>query len=303
MASRATLMPFGRGRTRRWIPWLSIAIPGLGWLIFGLYPSFATVFYSLTQYSGLPGTPLHFSGFYNYVEAFTKLLPTVWSSIRVTIIYAAGVTIAQNLAGLGMAFLLQKRRRGYGVWRALVFMPEVFSVAVVGGIFTLLFDPFDGPLEKVYHSITGGNTAFLGSVHWALPLVIFVNIWMFTGYTMLIYIAGLRNIPGDVHEAAAMDGANRWQRFRHVTWPLLAPAATVNIWLTAMGSLGQYALILVLTNGNYGTTTLGLYMFTSAFGGSSQLGYGSMLAMLQFFLTLVVGGGLLMLLRRREVQL
>src|SRR5262249_47268353 len=120
---------------------------------------------------------------------------------------------------------------------------------------------------------------------------------------MLIYLAGLRNIPRGVYEAAALDGAGPIRAFRHMTWPLLAPATTVNVFLTAMGSLGEYALILVLTGGNFGTKTLGLYMFDSAFGGGSQLGYGSMLAMLQFVLTLVMGGGLLWVLRRREVTL
>jgi raffinose/stachyose/melibiose transport system permease protein len=91
--------------------------------------------------------------------------------------------------------------------------------------------------------------------------------------------------------------------FRHISWPLLAPATTVNVFLTAMGSIGEFALILVLTNGNFGTRTLGLSMFTTAFGSNSQLGYGSMLAMLQFFLTLVIGGGLLVVLRRREVSM
>lgn len=301
---RATAtIPFGTGRSRRYLPWASIAIPGLGWLIFGLYPSLATIFYSLTQYSGLPGTPLDFTGFSNYVDAFTKLFPALGQSLRITIEYCAGVTVFQNLTGLGMAFLLNKSRKGYGLWRALVFMPEIFSVAIVGAIFALLFDPLNGPLESIYHALTGQTSLFLGSTYWALPLVIFVTVWLYTGYNMLIYIAGLRNIPREVDEAAMLDGAGRWAHFRHVTWPLLAPAATVNIWLTAMGALGQYALILVLTDGNFGTKTLGFYMFDSAFGSGSQLGYGSMLAMMQFFLTLFIGGGLLILLRRREVQL
>jgi raffinose/stachyose/melibiose transport system permease protein len=120
---------------------------------------------------------------------------------------------------------------------------------------------------------------------------------------MLIYIAGLRNIPPEVYEAASVDGAGRWKTFRHVTWPLLAPATTVNVFLTAMGTIGEYSLTLVLTGGNFGTRTIGMYMFSAAFGGSSQLGYGAMLAMLQFFVTVLVGGSLLIFLRRREVHL
>jgi ABC-type sugar transport system permease subunit len=295
--------PFGTSRTRRFIPWLSIAIPGAGWLIFGLYPSIATIFYSFTQYSGVPGTPLNVCGVCNYHAAFTNLLPDVGSSLKVTVIYVIGVTFGQNIIGLLLALLLNRRGRAFTLYRALIFMPQVFSVAVVGAIFSLLLDPYSGPVEKMVHSVFGGTHAFLGSNSAALPLVIAINVWMFTGYTMLIYIAGLRQIPREVYEAASLDGAGRLRAFWHVTWPLLASATTVNFFLTAMGSLGEYALVLVLTDGNFGTKTLGLYMFNSAFGQNSQLGYGSMLAVLQFFLTLIIGGGLLFFLRRREVTL
>ncbi|WP_435127003.1 carbohydrate ABC transporter permease [Actinacidiphila sp. bgisy144] len=295
--------PFGTQRTRRFIPWASIAIPGAGWLLFGLYPSLATIGYSFTRYSGLPGTPFNFCGMCNYHAAFTSLSGQVLGAVKVTLIYVVGVTVLQNAIGLGLALLLNRGGRSYTFYRALIFMPQIFSVTVVGAIFALMLDPYSGPTEKLVHGLFGTDSAFLGSSSLALPLVMMVNVWMFSGYSMLIYIAGLRNIPASVYEAAAMDGAGRLRTFRHVTWPLLAPATTVNVFLTAMGTLGEYALIMVLTGGNFGTKTLGLYMFQSAFGADSQLGYGSMLAMLQFLLTVVIGGGLLYTLRKREVAL
>jgi len=295
--------PFGTRRTRRWIPWLSIAVPTIGWLVFGLYPSLATVFYSFTQYSGLPGTPLNFCGLCNYRNAFQGSYPDFSSAVVTTLEYVAGVTVLQIGLGLGLALLLQHRRRGYGLYRALIFMPQVFSVTVVGVLFSMVLDPQSGPAEKLYHGLFGGANSFLGSSTWALPLIILINVWMFTGYTMLVYIAGLRRIPPELYEAASLDGAGRLRLFRHVTWPLLASATTVNVFLTAMGCIGEYALVLVLTDGQYGTQTLGMYMFTAAFGQNPALGYGSMLAMAQFAITLVFGGGLLFLLRRREVTL
>jgi raffinose/stachyose/melibiose transport system permease protein len=297
----AAVIPFGTRRTRRFIPWLSIALPALGWLTFGLYPSFATIYYSLTQYSGLPGTALDFCGFCNYKDAFTTLLPQVGDTVRITIEFAAGVTVIQNVVALALALLLNREGRMFGFYQALIFMPEILSVTVVGAIFSLLFDPFSGPIEPLWRAVFHNTSAFFGSYYLALPLVIAVQIWMFTGYSMLIYIAGLRNIPSDLYEAAAIDGANRWQAFLRVTWPLLASATTVNIFLAVIGSLSEYALTLVLTNGKFGTLTVGLYMFQSAFGQNSQLGYGSMLAMLQFFITVIVGGSVLILLRRREL--
>lgn len=303
-----TTFPFGTRRTRRFIPWVSIAVPALGWLIFGLYPSFATIGYSFTKYSGLPGTPLDFCGLCNYRSAMTTLSAQVGGSIWVTIQYLVGVTVGQLALSLALALLMNRRGRSFTAYRAVVFMPQIFSVAVIGTIFSLLLDPYSGPVEKIVHGLFGIQTAFLGSDSIALFLVILIAIWMSTGYTMLIFIAGLRNIPQEVYEAASMDGAGRWRTFWHITWPLLAPATTVNVFTTAMGAMGEYSLILVLTSGNFGTRTLGMYMFTSAFGGDAGvtgggLGYASMLAMLQFFMTLIIGGGLLFVLRRREVSL
>jgi raffinose/stachyose/melibiose transport system permease protein len=297
------ICPFGTRRTRRWIPWLSISVPALGWLVFGLYPSFATVYYSFTNYSGVPGTPSSYCGLCNYRTAFTSLLPQVWDSVQVTIIYTAGVTVAQIVIGLGLALLLNRRGRAWSLYRALIFMPQVFSVTIVAVLFDLIFDPTSGPAEKILTDVFHTSSAFLGQDHVALPIIIVINVWMFAGYTMLIYIAGLRRIPRELYEAASLDGCGRWGAFRRVTWPLLASATTVNVFLTAMGCLGEYALILLLTDGYFGTKTIGMYMFDSAFGTNSDLGYGSMLAIVQFGMTLVIGAIMLFTLRRREVQL
>jgi raffinose/stachyose/melibiose transport system permease protein len=296
-------VPFGTRRTRRWIPWLSISVPAIGWLVFGLYPSLATVVYSFTQYSGLPGTPLNWCGLCNYRNAFRGSYADFSAAVITTLKYVVGVTVLQIGAGLGLALLLRHRRRGFGLYRALIFMPQIFSVTIVGVLFSLILDPQTGPAEKIYKALSAGTNAFLGSPTWALPLVVLINVWMFSGYTMLVYIAALRRVPPELYEAAALDGAGRLRLFRHITWPLLAPATTVNVFLTVVGSIGEYALILVLTDGNFGTKTIGFYMFDTAFGQNPSLGYGSMLAMAQFFITLVIGGGLLFFLRRREVTL
>ncbi|MFE0464063.1 carbohydrate ABC transporter permease [Kitasatospora sp. NPDC058965] len=295
--------PFGTRRTRRWIPWLSIAVPSIGWLTFGLYPSLATVYYSFTDYSGLPGTPMTFCGLCNYRTMFTSNYAQLSQAVVTTLEYVAGVTVLQIGVGLGLALLLQRRRFGYGLYRALIFMPQIFSVTIVGVLFSLLLDPSSGPAEKVYHSVIGGYSSFLGDSGLAVWLIVLVNVWMFSGYTMLVYIAGLRRIPPEVYEAASLDGAGPIRRFLKITWPLLAPSTTVNVFLTVMGSLGEYALILVLTQGQYHTQTLGMFMFNTAFGVNPDLGLGSTLAMVQFAMTAVIGSVLLWALRRREVSL
>ncbi|QMU69362.1 carbohydrate ABC transporter permease [Streptacidiphilus sp. P02-A3a] len=295
--------PFGTRRTSRWIPWLSIAVPSIGWLTFGLYPSLATVYYSFTNYSGLPGTPETFCGLCNYRNMFTSNYSQLSQAVVTTLEYVGGVTVLQIVIGLGLALVLQRRRFGFGFYRALIFMPQIFSVTIVGVLFSLLLDPTSGPAETVYHSVIGGYSSFLGDSDLAIWLIVLVNVWMFSGYTMLVYIAGLRRIPPELYEAAALDGAGAIRRFWRITWPMLAPATTVNVFLTVMGSLGEYALILVLTQGQYHTQTLGMFMFNTAFGANPDLGLGSMLAMVQFVLTAVIGSLLLWVLRRREVSL
>ncbi|WP_042394439.1 carbohydrate ABC transporter permease [Streptacidiphilus carbonis] len=295
--------PFGTSRTRRWIPWLSILVPSIGWLTFGLYPSLATVYYSLTEYSGVPGTPMNYCGLCNYRNLFTSNYSQVSDAVVTTLKYTAGVTVLQIGVGLGLALLLQRRRFGYGLYRALIFMPQIFSVTIVGVLFSLILDPSSGPAEKIVHSLSGGSSAFLGDSSISIWLIVAVNVWMFSGYTMLVYIAGLRRIPPELYEAASLDGCGPVRRFTRITWPMLAPATTVNVFLTAIGSLGEYALILVMTQGQYKTQTIGMFMFNSAFGVNPDLGLGSTLAMVQFVFTAAIGGVLLWRLRRREVAL
>jgi raffinose/stachyose/melibiose transport system permease protein len=296
------ISPFGTRRTRQWIPWASIAIPAVGWLTFTLYPSAATFFYSFTQYSGLPGQPVNYCGLCNYRGALQALRPQFVSDIVVTLKYTAGVAITINVLALALALLLNRRGKSYAFYRAVIFLPFVLSGVVVGGIFSVLLDPYAGPVEKIYHGVFGSNSALLGSTTTALPLVTGVTVWAGTGFSMLIYIAALRNIPRELYEAAALDGAGPWRRFRYITWKMIAPATTVCVFWGVMGTLGDYGLILILTKGNFGTTTLGLDMFQTGFT-KGELGYGAMLAIVNFVLTVIIGGGLLYGLRRREVQL
>jgi len=292
---------FGRG-WRRWAPVLGI-FPALAvYLAFGIYPSIMTAIYSLTQYNGIAGTPLNFVGFANYIDAFTAA-GGIGPAIRTTLIFAVAVTVVQNMLGLLLALAFNAKVRGTTFYRALVFLPWVLSVVVTGMLWSLIFAPVGGPIEPIWHAFFGNTSSFFGSYALALPLVIFVQVWQNTGFTMMIYLAGLQTIPEELLEAASLDGASAWRKFRNVTFPLLASSTTVNILLSVIGSLGTYDLIYVLTNGQSGTNTLGMYMFSTAFEGSNQLGYASMIQMVQFVLVLIVTVILQWYLRRREVQL
>ena len=149
----------------------------------------------------------------------------------------------------------------------------------------------------------GATSAFLGDPRLAFALIIFVQIWMSLGYSMLIYHAGITAIPGELYEAATVDGAGVLQRFRHVTVPMIAPATTVNVLISIVGSLQTYQIIFVLTGDRPTTSVLAMRIFSLGFGGGSEQGYASAISMIQFALISVVTLVALRYLRKKETQL
>ncbi len=286
----------GRDRVQLYIGML----PGLLlYVLFGVVPSVATAVISVTNYSGIPGLPVNFIGLQNYVQAFVLDSTGIVGAIRDTLVFAVSVTVVQNVAALGMAHLFTRRYPGRAVFRSLVFMPAALGVTVIGLTWALILNPSGGPAASLL-ALWGGSSAFLGSNRFALPLVIFVQIWASLGFTTIVYLAGMNTVPGELYEAAKIDGASSWVIFRRITFPMIAPSTTVNVLLAAVGSLNTYDLIYVLTDGLYHTNTLGMYMFNTAFEGSSNLGLAATINMVEFAITLAVALTLQKVLRKRE---
>jgi raffinose/stachyose/melibiose transport system permease protein len=175
-------------------------------------------------------------------------------------------------------------------------------VTIVGLVWLLVFDPQQGPAASLFGAF-GIHSAFFGAAGAAMPLVIGVQIWQNLGFSTLIFIGGLRSISPEIYEAADMDGIGAWPRLRRITFPLLAPTMTVNVLLAVVGSFTTYNLIYVLTDGLYGTNTLGMLAFSSAFGQSANLGLGAAVTIVLFVFTLIVALPLMMWLRHRERRL
>ena len=155
-----------------------------------------------------------------------------------------------------------------------------------------------------FFGLFGVHPGFFGADYWAMTLVILVQIWQNVGFSTLVFIGGLRAIDPALYEAAAMDGVGAWRRLRSITFPLLAPSVTVNVMLAVVGSFTTYNLIYVLTDGQYGTQTLGMLSYNVAFGSfEANLGYGAAVSVVLFVVTLVVAMPMLALLRRRERRL
>ncbi|MGH3380088.1 MAG: carbohydrate ABC transporter permease [Actinoallomurus sp.] len=279
-------------------------------IVLAIFPAAAVLGISFTDIRGLPYIPVRWVGLDNYATFFSaaKIGYNV-KALQNTLVFAGAVTILQNLIALLIAVLFSGKLRGRTFYRAVVFMPTVLGVTVTGLIWSLIFNPSAGPAASIW-SWFGASSAFLGDPSMAMSLVVLVQVWAGVGLAVIIFIAGIQAIPGELYEAAAIDGAGPWQRLRRITIPLLAPSVTANVLLCLVSSLQSYQLIYVLTGPKAASTqVLSLAVFTQSFGngalgGSSQSqGYAAAISMVQFVIVGVITLVVLTYLRRREAKL
>ena len=302
---------FGKGRAR-WLPFL-LLLPGLlAYFIIALGPSIATSVFSFTDATGIPGLPVNWIGFDNYDEFLFRGLASRdnLDALRRTLIFMASVTTVQFGLGLVIALLLNRGLKGTRFFRTLFFMPVILGVAIQGLIWKLFLYPQGGPMSS-FLGLFGVQSEFLGGQPGeAFFWVIFVQIWANMGITMVIFLAGLQTVPAELYEVAQIDGANGWQRFKNVTWPLITPVVNTNLLLNIIGSLQAWQLFLVLTGYKPGTQVLGYIIFAEGFaqgsGGnqtSFRQGYAAAASIVLFVLVLVIGMTAQYFLNRREQRL
>jgi ABC-type sugar transport system permease subunit len=290
-------------RRSRAAMWGGIGLGLLFYVVFGWVPMIGNAIISFTDYTGLAGASVNNVGFSNYSAMFSSEAPAFEQAIVATLVFVVAVTIGQNALALLLAHKLIGRGRWAAIGRVLVFLPIALGVTVVGLIWILIFNPQEGPMASLFGAF-GIHSAFFGSDSWAMPLVIFVQIWQNAGFSTLLFVGGLRSIDPQIYEAAGMDGVSAWQRLRRITWPLLAPSVTGAVMLAIVGAFTTYNLIYVLTDGQYGTQTLGMLAFNQAFGSfQANLGFGGAVSVVLFLITLVVSLPLMLLLRNRERRL
>jgi ABC-type sugar transport system permease subunit len=290
-------------RNSRTAMWAGLLL-GVGvYILFGIVPMIGNIIISFTDYTGLPFGTTHNVGFSNYTAMGSTQGPGFDQGIVATLVFVIAVTVGQNAVALLFAHKLIGGSRFAAIGRLLVFLPIALGVTVVGLVWILIFDPQQGPMASLFGAF-GIHSAFFGADGWAMPLVIFVQIWQNAGFSTLVFIGGLRAIDPALYEAAAMDGIGGWQRLRRITFPLLAPSVTASVMLAVVGSFTTYNLIYVLTDGKYGTQTLGMLSYNVAFGSfEADLGYGAAVSVALFVMTLIVSLPLLVYLRRRERRL
>jgi ABC-type sugar transport system permease subunit len=190
-----------------------------------------------------------FIGVNNYLEVFSN--QDFWDAISHNGIYAIATVAGKIGLSLILAVLLNQHLFGRNIFRTILFLPVVLSFVAIGVLWTLFFNYDYGVLNALLNAV--GLKAFrqdwLGSADTALWAVIFVDIWKWTGFHVVIYLAGLQSIPHDLYEAAILDGANAFQRFWRITVPLLRPFTAINILLASLGAFSVFDLIYVMTQG------------------------------------------------------
>lgn len=207
-----------------------------------------------------------FIGLDNYVRMVKD--PQFWSSAKVTLIYLVVLVPLIFVVGLGLALLVQQKFPAVGVIRSALFLPYVISIVVVSMVWQFMLTDRTGVIATLLSKIGIDGLSFLGDPKLALGTVIAVTIWLQMGYYMIIFLAGLQDIPTEYYEAARIDGASAWQRFRRITMPLLAPT-NFFVLLTSMVAVvtGGLDMIFVLTSGGPANSTslLIFYIYQQAF--------------------------------------
>jgi len=240
-----------------------------------------------------------FAGVDNYLKMAGD--PRFWSSLVLTVIYTASTIVLQVAIGLALALLVLRIPRGQGVLRVAAILPIVLAPVVVGLFWrTLLLTPDFGIVDLLTRALGLGSHNWLGDPQLALFSVIAIHTWQWTPFAFLVILASLSSLPPDVFEAARIDRANAWQRFRHITLPLIRPALVIVVILRMVVALSAFAAIFAATGGGPGTATeiLNLYAYRTSFA-ELNLGYGAALAMVLLTMTLAISFVMFRLRRAR----
>lgn len=255
----------------------------LGVLLISLGPMIASAYLSFTKYR-LIGSP-QWIGLDNYTAMLSDA--RLAQSLKVTFTYVlVGVPLALVFALL-LAVVLNRGVRGLAIYRSVYYLPSLFAGSVAIGVLWRQVFGSDGLVNTVLGWFGVEGRSWVGSPDTALWTLIILHVWTF-GSAMIIFLAGLRQIPEDLYEASALDGANKWQQFRSVTVPMLTPIIFFNLVLGVINSFQNFAQAFVVSGGSGGPTdstlVYALYLYQQAFGGARNMGYASALAWLLVFI-------------------
>ncbi len=269
--------------------------------VFIVYPLLQGVRISFTNWNGYSPT-FDWVGWQKYERFLTDT--RVHQALLNTFVYGIGSTTLQNLLGLLYALFLNEKLRGKNLVRSIVYLPVIVSPLIMGYIFYFFFQYDGGAINDILALFGREPVNWLGSGASSVPIITLVNTYQYMGIAMVIFLAGLQSIPEEYYEAAMIDGATPWGRFRYITLPLLMPAITVNVVINLIGGLKLFDVIMAMTKGGpgYASQSLSTMMYTLYFT-RQDAGYAAALGNLMFLLITGISISALIILRRREVQL
>ncbi|GAA2878548.1 ABC transporter permease [Actinoplanes cyaneus] len=288
-------MTRGRNTVLGW----SFLLPNFaGFAVLTMVPVVLLFYYAFTTWDIFGGA--EWSGLDNARQMMHDA--SFWTALRNTLYYTVFHIPLTLVASLGLAVLLNKRLRAVAFFRTVAFFPYIASIVAVAQVWNMLFSPGYGPVNAVLRAVGVDNPpGWTTSADWSMPAVIVVGTWREMGYFMLIFLAGLQTVPGELYEAARVDGANAWQRLWAVTLPCLRPTTFFVVVMLTINSFKVLDLILVMTNGGPGQSTLVLaqYVYRKGFE-ENQFGYASAVSVVLFLLCFLVTVVQFAVNRRRE---
>ncbi len=285
------LTPKPSGAWRKHLPaYLMCAPTIILFLVFMAFPIVFVIYTSFLDWNGIGSIrEAEWTGLDNYRQLIQDA--TWWTAVRNTVLYAVIKLAIELPLALVIALVLSSKLRGVTFFRTVGFLPVVTSIAVVSLAFTFFFSPLGGPFNTVLLDLGIIDTpiAFLGERDYAFWTVTGVAVWHDLGINMVFFLAALQTVARDLYEAAELDGARRWNKFRDITVPAIRPITAVIVMLSLAGSLKVFDIFAVMTGGGPGfsTTTMVLYMFRyTSFGGGGlsgnttipTVGYGATVA-------------------------
>ncbi|GIL12344.1 MAG: ABC transporter permease [Chloroflexota bacterium] len=287
-------------RRINWTPYLFLLAPLALYFVWIIAPTFYTIYLSLTNWNGVDPVP-GFVGLQNFERLFTKdrtFSEALLNNVRWLVVF---ITIPTTL-GLGLAMIFNNEMRGGRWYKISFYSPLVMSLPVIGLIWGWVYHPRAGLLNGFLQAIgVSSPPGWLGDRELAIWAVIIAAVWRQVGYVMVLYLAGLKNIDPSFVDAARVDGANRWQLFRHVVLPLLAPVTTIIVVISIIDSLRAFDLVSIMTRGGQSTQVLANFMYIEAFN-NYRMGYGAAIAVVLFAISLVFIGFYLSRVIRDELE-
>ncbi|WP_309128143.1 sugar ABC transporter permease [Microbacterium sp.] len=285
-------------RIRIGLPGFLMAAPAvIVFLLMFVIPMILAGVLSFTNWTGY-SLNFDFVGWENYAKAFRN--PRSASAAVFTGIIALVGTVLCNVVGLALAALISGPGRANTILRTIFFYPYVISALIIGFIWSAMLAP-SGAVNGILASVGLPAMPFLTDPNFAKASIIFTIVWSHFGFNMILFLAGIKSVPSEYYEAATVDGASRWQQFRSITVPLIAPVFTVNIVLTLVGLLKVYDVVLSLTDGGpAGSTQTIVYQILKDSFADSALGFGAAQSIVLLIVTAVIGLGVTLLRRRAE---